>query len=126
MILVDTSVWIEHFRSRGSPLAELLASEWILVHPFVVGEFACGSPRNRAETLALLRSMPVATVATDDEVMHLIESRRLMGKGIGYVDAHLLAAAIIDGAQIWTLDAALHRLAVQLGAAKPGPLAFRH
>lgn len=125
MILVDTSVWIEHFRSRQSPLASLLNSEWVLVHPFVVGELACGSPPKRTETLELLRALPSAAVATENEVLQMIESRRLMGRGIGYIDAHLLAAAIIDRALLWTFDATLHRIAVELGVAKPG-LAVKH
>ena len=119
MILVDTSVWIEHFRNRQSALTELLHSEWVLVHPFVLGELACGTLPNRAETMELLRALPGASMATDEEVLRMIESRRLMGKGIGYIDAHLLAAAIINGALFWTLDGSLHRIAAELRVARP-------
>lgn len=118
MILVDTSVWIEHFRKGVPELARTLERGDVLVHAFVLGELACGNFRERARTLALLRELPRAREATHDEVMAMIDERRLMGRGIGYVDAHLLAAvAITPGARLWTRDAPLSRLAVVLGLA---------
>ena len=125
MTLVDTSVWIEHFRTRQSPLVDLLNSESVLMHPFVIGELACGTLPSRTETLQLLRALPRAAVATEEEVLQMIENRRLMGRAIGYVDAHLLAAAIIGDTLLWTFDASLHRIAVELGVSKRGS-AVRH
>ena len=115
MILVDTSVWVEHLR-RGLPaLAEVLDQGLVLVHPFVVGELACGNLENRREILDLLAALPVAVGATDDEVLHLLEERRLMGRGIGWVDAHLLASALLSEAPLWTRDRRLAEAALHLG-----------
>lgn len=121
MILADTSVWVDHLRRGSALLATLLERQEILTHPFVTGELACGNLRNRAEILDLLRALPAATAATDDEVLAFLESRRLMGKGIGWVDVHLLAAtALTDGALLWTRDRRLGVIAGELD------LAFRH
>ncbi|MFN2441478.1 MAG: type II toxin-antitoxin system VapC family toxin [Thermoanaerobaculia bacterium] len=115
MILVDTSVWVEHLR-RGLPgLADVLDQGLVLVHPFVVGELACGNLANRREILDLLAALPVAVSATDDEVMHLLEERRLTGRGIGWVDAHLLASALLSDAALWTRDRRLAETAMHLG-----------
>lgn len=115
MTLVDTSVWVEHLR-RGSPrLGALLRDEEVLSHPFVVGELACGNLRNRGEILTLLAALPEARVAEHHEVLHLVESARLFGRGLGWVDAHLLAAALMSRCGLWTLDRPLHRAAVTLG-----------
>jgi predicted nucleic acid-binding protein len=111
MILVDTSVWIAHFRKGSPPLARLLSSLWVLVHPFVVGELACGHLRNRDRILSDLEALPTAVSATHAEVMRLIESRRLAGLGIGWIDAHLLASALLSNCQLWTLDSRLLRAA---------------
>lgn len=112
MILVDTSVWIDHFRRGNSELVSALETEQVLTHPFVIGEIACGDLRKRREVLELLAALPAATVATDEETLHFIEERRLMGKGIGYIDAHLLASvALTEDARLWTLDKALLRVA---------------
>jgi predicted nucleic acid-binding protein len=115
VILVDTSVWIDHFRRGNRALVEALEREDVLTHPFVIGEIACGELKRRREILELLAALPSAIVASDDEAMGLIERRRLMGKGLGYVDVHLLAsAALTHGARLWTLD---KRLAPFAGAA---------
>lgn len=116
MILVDTSVWIDHFRNGVSWLAELLESNRVLMHPFVVGEIACGNLGARQDTLQLLSNLPGAPVASNAEVMTFIESNRLMGKGIGFVDAHLLAAvALAADATLWTRDKRLRQEAKSLG-----------
>jgi predicted nucleic acid-binding protein len=118
LILVDTSVWVDHLR-RGEPkLAALLESAQVAVHPFVVGEMACGNLANRQTVLALLKNLPTAVVADGDEVLAYIEGHRLHGKGIGYVDAHLLASvALSEGASLWTRDKRLHDAAVSLRCA---------
>ena len=105
MILVDTSVWVDHLRVGDELLATLLNSSQVSTHPFVIGELACGNLRKRTEVLRLLRNLPQTTVAHDDEVLYFIEHRKLMGRGIGYVDSHLLAAIALDGsARLWTRD----------------------
>ena len=115
MILADTSVWVDHFRRGNARLADLLQSGEILCHSFVVGELACGNLRSRRTTLSLLRSLPGATAATDSEAQAFIDARRLMGRGLGYVDVHLLASASLEGAGLWTLDRRLARAARELG-----------
>lgn len=115
MILVDTTVWVEHLR-RGLPsLATLLQEGEVLIHPWVIGELACGNLRNRQQVLELLQGLPVATVASDAEVLLLIERDRLMGRGIGYVDAHLLASARLSHCRLWTQDRRLAAVALEQG-----------
>jgi hypothetical protein len=115
MILVDTSVWIAYF-SRGGPwLAELLGEALVLVHPFVVGELACGNLRSRARILTDLETLPSAVSATHEEVMRLVEDRKLWGLGIGWIDAHLLASALLSDCQLWTMDRRLVRAATAAG-----------
>ena len=112
MILVDTSVWIDHLRSNERTLAMALESGEVLSHPFVVGELACGNLRNRAAVMLLLGKLPVAVVATDAEAMAFINGRSLMGRGIGYIDVHLLAAAALNPeTRLWTRDRRLAELA---------------
>ena len=115
MILVDTSVWVDHLRRGDAALAELLAAGEVAAHPFVVGELACGTLRPRSEVIRLLNELPAATTATHDEVMHFITAQRLAGRGIGYVDVHLLAAAAMDGLLVWTRDKSLGAVATRLG-----------
>lgn len=116
MILADTSVWIDHLRRGNTDLAHALDQQDIVTHRFVIGELACGEMRHRAQVLDLLDHLPKAVEATHDEVLALVERRRLMGHGLGYVDAHLLAAAMLSpGVYLWTLDAPLVRAAVRLG-----------
>lgn len=115
MILVDTSVWVDHLRTGDEDLAALLNNSQVLMHPLVLGELACGNLRNRNEVLALLKDLPYATVATDEEVLFFIERHALMGRGIGYVDVHLLAAAALDSAtRLWTRDRRLRAAADSL------------
>lgn len=117
MILVDTSVWVEHLRHGLPRLATLLLEGEVLIHPWVIGELACGNLRNRSQVLELLQGLPAATVARDAEVLLLIERERLMGRGIGYVDAHLLASALLSHCRLWTQDRRLAAEAKQQGLA---------
>ncbi len=115
MILVDTSVWIDHLRSGESALATALEGGRVLMHPFVLGELACGNLKNRGELLRLLGDLPAAATATDTEALGLIEHRALMGRGIGYTDVHLLAsAALADVGLLWTRDKRLAEVAREL------------
>lgn len=117
MILVDTSVWVEHLR-RGLPrLAKLLQEGEVLIHPWVIGELACGNLRNRQQVLDLLQGLPAATMASDAEVLLLIEGEQLIGRGIGYVDAHLVAAARLSHCRLWTQDRRLAAVALEQGVA---------
>jgi predicted nucleic acid-binding protein len=122
LILVDTSVWVDHLR-RGDPqLIALLESAKAATHPFVIGEIACGSLANRQMVLTLLQDLPMATVADNDEVLAYIESHKLYGKGVGYVDLHLLAAvALTEDASFWTRDKRLHSAAESLRCAYVEP-----
>lgn len=115
MILVDTSIWIDHFRSTNRQLVALLAEGQVLTHPYVIGEIACGSHRQRQEILGLLPLLPRAKLATDAEVLGLIDDFELFGKGIGWIDAHLLSASLLSGVALWTLDKKLARLARAVG-----------
>ncbi len=118
MILVDTSVWVDHFRAGHKGLADLLNAGLVLTHAFVVGELALGNLRQREIVLNALSDLPHASVATDKEVLHFIDRQALFGRGIGYVDVHLLAAAQLTlGAELWTNDNRLRDVAAQLGLA---------
>ncbi len=120
MILVDTSVWVDHLCTGNRLLSTLLDAGQVLAHPLVIGELALGNLRQRRVVLAALSDLPQATVAGDSEVLTFIERRALFGRGIGYVDAHLLAATqLTAGAELWTNDARLHRVAVQFSLAMP-------
>jgi len=117
VILVDTSVWVEHLR-RGLPrLATLLQEGKVLIHPWVIGELACGNLSRRHQVLELLQGLPAATVASDAEVLLLIERKRLMGRGIGYVDVRLLASARLSHCRLWTQDSRLASVAQEQGLA---------
>jgi predicted nucleic acid-binding protein len=116
MILVDTSVWIDHLRTGAPDLTNALEEGEVLVHRFVIGELACGNLRNRAEILSLLEDLPSCVEAAHEEVIAFIEARKLMARGIGYVDAHLLAAATLtEDTRLWTRDSRLARVAKELG-----------
>jgi predicted nucleic acid-binding protein len=117
VILVDTSVWVEHLRRGSPPLAERLVAGEVLGHPFVTGEIACGTLRHRARVLESLQALPRAEVASDEEVLRLVEVRRLHGRGLGWVDVHLLASALLTRAALWTLDLALGEAARSAGVA---------
>lgn len=115
MVLVDSSVWVSHFRAGNSELEILLNDGRVACHPFIIGELACGNLKNRTEILSLLQSLPAAKQAEHKEVLGFIESNRLMGIGIGYVDAHLLASAVLTGIRFWTMDKKLQRVSSKLG-----------
>jgi predicted nucleic acid-binding protein len=118
LILVDTSVWVDHLRRGDARLVELLERSTVLMHPFVVGEMACGNLRDRESILELLQDLPAAAVAENDEVLQFIERHDLHGKGVGYVDVHLLASvALTEGASLWTRDKRLRVVAQRLGCA---------
>jgi len=107
VILVDTSVWVDHLRRGNAALAALLQQEQVLGHPFVVGEVACGRLRRRAEMLELLARLPAAPLASHAEALAFVEARHLMGRGLGWVDVHLLASATLSRRPLWTLDRGL-------------------
>jgi predicted nucleic acid-binding protein len=120
LILVDTSVWVDHLRSGNKVLMGMLDAGMVLVHPFVIGELALGHLRQRTVVLAALSNLPQVNVATDREVLHFIEHNALSGRGIGYVDVHLLAAVrLTAGAMLWTIDRRLSVVAAQLDLAVP-------
>ncbi len=114
MTLVDTSVWIDHFRGGNRRLKSMLYDDQVLTHPFIVGELACGMIRNRKEILRLLSTLPETRLADHQEVLSLVENHGLYGRGIGWVDAHLLASTLLSGAALWTFDKHLSRVAVAL------------
>jgi predicted nucleic acid-binding protein len=115
MILVDTSVWIDHFCVGNPLLNQILGGALVLTHPYVIGELACGNLENRAQILADLNALPLSVPATDEEVLRLIEVRKLWGRGIGWVDGHLLASALLSNCRLWTLDHQLNRIAGSAG-----------
>lgn len=122
MILLDTSVWIDHLRHGDAQVAAILQSGLALTHPFVIGELACGNLKSRAEILGLLAALPQAQQAHEQEALFYIERHKLMRHGIGYIDAHLLAAtALTEGARIWTRDKRLDALAHELKLAHVQP-----
>jgi predicted nucleic acid-binding protein len=117
MIVVDTSVWVDHLRHGNTRLAQLLVDNRVLVHPAIIGELACGNLRNRAEILSLLASLPQAKEADHAEVLQFLDMHRLFGQGLGWVDAHILAAAVLTHAELWTRDRAMRSAALRLGIA---------
>jgi predicted nucleic acid-binding protein len=118
VILVDTSIWVEHLRRREPGLEASLSGGRVLMHPFILGEIACGNLRRRAELLSLMRQLPQAPVASEEEVLEFIEHRHLTGRGIGYVDVHLLASSILAAdTRLWTQDRRLAVVAAEIGCA---------
>jgi len=118
MILIDTSVWIDHFSRNNETLAHFLEEEQVLIHPLALGELAVGNLKNRKEILQLLAKLPIALVSTSEDVLYFIEKHGLMGRGLGIVDVHLLASTIItEATKVWTNDKRLHSHALDLGVA---------
>jgi predicted nucleic acid-binding protein len=114
MVLVDTSVWVSHFRETNGGLVDLLNHGEAVCHPFIIGELACGNFKNRTNVISLLEDLPMAFPVEHEEVLAFIEARNLMGKGLGYIDVHLLAAALLSGVALWTLDKKLDKAAEEL------------
>jgi len=120
MILVDTSVWIDHLRRHNPRLARQLEQGEVGCHPFVIGEIAMGSLKNRHEVLSLLAELPAARTVAHEEAMTLVDARRLPGTGLGWVDAHLLASSLVEGWRLWTVDRRLAAVAEGLGIVYQG------
>jgi predicted nucleic acid-binding protein len=113
--LVDTSVWVQHLRQSTPRLRRLLEEGEVLCHPHVIGELACGNLTRRAEVLGLMKALPNATPSSDEEAHRLVETHGLHGRGIGWIDVHLVASALLSGAALWTLDRRLEREARRVG-----------
>ena len=111
MVLVDTSVWVSHFRQAHAGLVRLLNDGEVACHPFIVGELACGNLKNRSTIISLLETLPTAIPVEHEEALTFIESHDLMGKGLGYIDVHLLASCMLTDLPVWTLDKKLERVA---------------
>ena len=114
MVLVDTSVWVTHLRQGSRQLEKLLMDAEVMCHPFIIGELACGNLKNRTEIISLLQSLPMAPTIEFDEFLFFIDRNQLMGKGVGFVDVHLLASAQLAGVPLWTADKKLKVAANQL------------
>jgi predicted nucleic acid-binding protein len=116
MILPDTSIWIEHFRGRGPRLAGLLENSIVFMHPLIEGELACCNLKDRATILSHLRALPKVRIASDEECRLLLENKKLHGLGVGWLDVHLLASALLTSCELWTLDVVLNTAAKKAGA----------
>jgi predicted nucleic acid-binding protein len=114
MVLVDTSIWVTHLRQGSRQLEKLLMDAEVMCHPFIIGELACGILKNRNEIIPLLQSLPMAPTIEFDEFLFFIDRNHLMGKGVGFVDVHLLASAQLTGVPLWTADKRLKPAADQL------------
>jgi predicted nucleic acid-binding protein len=116
-MLVDTSVWINHFRRSNDELDYLLVEGHVMTHPFVIGEIACGSMRDRKEVLRLFEALPLTPVASHGEVLEFVDRARLHGSGLGWIDVHLLASAKLAHVPLWSADRGLREAAIRLGLA---------
>lgn len=114
MILADTSVWIDHFRSGNHELKRLLDNNEVVCHPFIIGELACGNLKNRKEILALLHALTIIDMVENQEMLAFIEKHQLMGKGLGLVDIQILSSALLNNVQLWTLDKRLQQASIKL------------
>jgi predicted nucleic acid-binding protein len=114
VVLVDTSVWVSHLRETHAGLVELLDNGEVVCHPFIVGELACGNLKNRTTVISLLEALPVALLVEHKEVLAFINGHNVMGKGLGFIDVHLLAAALLSGVFLWTLDKKLDKVTKEL------------
>jgi predicted nucleic acid-binding protein len=115
MVLVDTSVWVRHLREGDSDLEQLLNDGQVMCHPYIVGELACGNLKNRREVLSFMQLLPQACPAQHEEILGFIELNHLMGKGLGYVDVHLSASALLTGVPLLSYDKRLNEAAEMLG-----------
>lgn len=114
MVLVDTSIWVEHLRNGNRQLERLLTDAEVICHPFIIGELACVNMNNRNEILSLLKSLPLTPMLEFDEFLFFIDGNQLMGIGIGFVDVHILASAKLAGTLLWTADKKLNSAAIEL------------
>ena len=121
MVLVDTSIWIDHLRTGNRRLEILLLDSEVACHPYIIGELACGNLKNRDEILDLLQALPIAPTIAPDEFLFFVDQHRLMGLGIGFVDIHLLASALLSDLRLWTGDRRLRAAASTLGITFPSP-----
>jgi len=117
MVLVDTSIWVSHLSKGDARLKTLLEKAEVVCHPFIIGELACGNIANRTEILSSLQALPAASVAKHDEILRLIESHHLMGRGLGLIDVHLLASALLTRMPLWTADKRLRATSAELNIA---------
>jgi predicted nucleic acid-binding protein len=117
MVLVDTSIWVSHLSKGDARLKTLLEKAEVVCHPFIIGELACGNIANRTEILSSLQALPAASVAKHDEMLRLIESHHLMGRGLGLIDVHLLASALLTRMPLWTADKRLRAASAKLNIA---------
>lgn len=112
MVLVDTSVWVDHLQKGDARLEFFLENDEILIHPFIIGELACGNMKNRLQVLSLINRLPVIVTACSRDVLKMIERRQLFGIGLGWVDAHLLASCMLGQHLLWTRDKKLRSAAI--------------
>jgi predicted nucleic acid-binding protein len=117
MVLVDTSVWIDHFNKRNDHLVDLLNAGKVNTHEYIIGEISCGNISNRDEIINLLRSLPCTLSVTQEEILDFIANQYLYGNGVGYIDIHLLASALISNVKLWTRDKKLNLVANELNVA---------
>lgn len=114
MVLVDTSIWVAHLHQGSRQLEKLLMDAEVMCHSFIIGELACGNLKNRNEIISLLKALPIARTIDFDEFLFFVDQNQLMGKGLGFVDIHLLASAQLTGVPLWTEDKRLNSAADQL------------
>jgi len=114
VILVDSSIWMDHFRKQNTHLIAVLERDEACIHPFVIGEVACGNLKNRKEIIDLLHALPDVQKAEDDEILFFIERHHLNGRGVGLIDIHLLAACLMAGCRLWTADKRLQKVAREM------------
>lgn len=117
MVLVDTNIWINHFRKTDEGLVRHLNQGAVSCHPFIIGELAAGNLKNRTEILTLFHSLPTTPVIEPDEYLEFVSTRKLTGKGLGFVDIHIMASAVLSGIPLWTGDKRLAKSAEDLGVA---------
>jgi predicted nucleic acid-binding protein len=114
MVLVDTSVWVSHLRHGNPKLQEMLQEGKVVSHPFIIGELTCGNISNRVEIISLMQSLPMLDIVEHEELLLFIEHNKMMGTGLGFVDVHLMAAAILAGIPLWTQDKSLKQACSRL------------
>ncbi|MBN1781013.1 type II toxin-antitoxin system VapC family toxin [bacterium] len=116
MVLVDTSIWIDHCRNNYDQLAGLLNDGEVFCHPFIIGKLACGNLKNRKEIIAALQALPTTIVLEHEEIMFFIEINKIMGKGLGYIDISILASSLVTGISLWTFDQKLYAMTKRFNA----------